>query len=317
MTTKLVEALRKRFPDGRTALRFMGLDETLLDDDTANLLRKNPQKFIDLCIKRYGSQGTLSRLGMDAAMFDPTMKAEERTAEYRGHFDPRGPGGEGEVEGGVHRSGEDRHRRRADDDLPEKVETMPPENLGGEDEFSPEEEQSLREYAADMHRQGKDGRVIDDAMSMARDFLRRHRHHADDMRHRHHADDVLPSRVDVQDARDRVPLRGGKLNRPRFSHDNFGTEDPANPDGRFLIDHGLDAMDSSRREIAQIRRLVQRFGPEAGARPERFRGATDGKPLTELQTAELHKLIPGLALIGDVFSGDGPGLAGHKNPYEI
>ena len=36
MTTRLVEALREKFPSAKAALRALGLDETLLDGDTGN-----------------------------------------------------------------------------------------------------------------------------------------------------------------------------------------------------------------------------------------------------------------------------------------
>jgi hypothetical protein len=177
--------------------------------------------------------------------------------------DPRGGGG---GERGGWRSGQDTFDLPSGSpNLSKKVEAMPPQNmhggevretLGGEDEFTPEEEQSLQDYATDMHKRGDDAEVIDRAMRMARDFLRRHRGHADD---------VLPSRVDVQD---KMPLRAGHFNKPRFGRDFEVVEPP----------HGLDSSNSSRREINEIRRQMKRLGSEAGCAPERYRGAQDAVP---------------------------------------
>ena len=280
----LVKAIREKFPDLRSAIRKLGLDESLADSVEGTLLRKNPKRFVDFCVKQFGSEGAvLSRLGMDAAPFltepEPIMKS-----------DPRGGTG-GEIEGGTFRRGEDKFglRRHADDDLHEKVETMPAENLS-EDEFSPEEEQSLREYAEDMHRQGKDRRVIDDAMRMARDFLRRHRHHADD---------VMPRRVDVQDrARDKMPLN------------HFDG-------GRAIVDHGLDTINGNRELMNNIGHEPEVRNADRMPYDRHRRYGMDTKHgMTERQKADLHRLIPGLSLVGDMW-GDGPGLAGHKNPYEV
>jgi hypothetical protein len=52
MTTPLVDALRAKFKDGRSALRAMGLDESLLDGE-GDLLRKHADKFIRLLVQRY------------------------------------------------------------------------------------------------------------------------------------------------------------------------------------------------------------------------------------------------------------------------
>jgi len=91
-----------------------------------------------------------------------------------------------------------------------------------------------------------------------------------------------------------------------------------------IIDHGLDnrswGAHDGLAEVAKIHALVQRFGPEAGCAPERYRGAMDSRRLgpSEREVAKLHKLIPGLALIGTV-SEDGVGRrdGSHKNPYEV
>ena len=222
--------------------------------------------------------------------------------------DPRGGTG-GEVLGGVHRPSEDKFglRRHSDDSIPEKVETNWEDLSKDDDLLSEEEERSLAEHAAQMRERGEDSRVIDHAMRMARDVLRRQRGHADDR---------LPRRVSVDDHHtdDRMPLRGGRFARARFSHDNFGTVDPANPDGRFLVDHGLDAMDSSRREIVAIHQLLKRFGPgEAGCCPDRNRFATDSKPLTKAETADLYERIPELARLDETW----PGNSTRPNRYEV
>jgi hypothetical protein len=261
--TQLADALRAKFKDGRAALRALGVDENLLDGE-GDLLRKHADKFIRLLVQRYGSdKAVLRKLAMDESML---------TEPEHMKSDPRGNTG-GEVEGGVARRGEDNFGLRSSrDNLPPKVETMPEENTD-EDEFSPEEEQSLQDYATDMRKRGDDAEVIDRAMRMARDFLRRHRGHADDR---------LPQRVDVQD---KMPLRGGRFDRARFNHDEFGVEPP----------HGLD---SSRREINEIHRQVRRFGPEAGCRPMRASEmAASDQVQTMAKQARTMARYPGLARI--------------------
>jgi hypothetical protein len=268
MTTKLVEALRKNFPDARSALRKLGLDETLLDD-TGELLRKNPQKFIDLCIKRYGSQkAVLSRLGMDASMLDEPAHMKS---------DPRGGSG-GEVAGGTWRKGEDSF------DVPEgsrsmapKVEQMPAENTG-EDALPEEEERSLQEQAADWKRRGATDQEIERHLGFARDALRRH--------HRR-AQDRLPARIDIQDGKDRMPLNHLDAN----NHSPMTGVAPP---------QGLDSsINSSRREINEIHRQLKRFGfAEAGCAPERYRGAQDAVP-TMARRARTEARYPGLARIGE------------------
>ena len=66
----LVKAIREKFPDLRSAIRKLGLDESFADNIEGTLLRKNPKRFVDFCVKQFGSEGAvLSRLGMDAAPF--------------------------------------------------------------------------------------------------------------------------------------------------------------------------------------------------------------------------------------------------------
>ena len=301
----LVEALRSKYKgDHRAALRALGVDEDLLDDPGSR------QRKRDKAMRRHIDEmlSLLDTLGADS---DPSMRAEEATSERGGRFDPRGSGGGGEIVGGPEREGKDRRHARGRDTDPPIVHPASEQNRGRgpgtaeDEELTEEEERSLQASAADWKKKGATDEEIERNLDFARDALRRHRGRAGD---------VLPKRVDVQDGKDRMPLRGGKFNRPRFTHDEFEVENPN--EGKFLVDHGLDAMDGSRWEI-KIHELLKRFGPEAGCCPDRNRFATDSKPLTKEQTAELHKLIPGLALIGDVYSGDGPGLRDYKGRYEV
>lgn len=283
--TQLVDALRAKFKDGRSALRALGLDESLLDSEDT-LLRKNADKVINQLLKRFGStQKVLQKLGMDASMLDEPDREVLESAKRGEHFDPR-DGTPGVVVGGRERSGEDKFglRRSSRDGIPPKVETNE-EDLSRDEDLSEEEERALAEHAADMRRRGEDSRVIDHAMRMARDVLRRQRGHADDRR---------------REARDRFPMRhhGDPLvDRGTEARDNWGGEGEP-----FLADHGLDrrnrhALDEAAR--VNIRKVV--VEPEVRSahmvRGDRRSMATDKAP-SEARQAKTYARYPDLARIG-------------------
>jgi hypothetical protein len=219
-----------------------------------------------------------------------------------------------------------------------KIETKPPENMTSgatddEEEWLTEEERrSLSQSAEDqrktLRKRGYDNDQIEEIVGMsqgqARDYLRRAKGrdqlpinrtqggrggHFGGERSGQHASGESDAKEAMEYARQ---IETGS---ERRAVDHSGEEDPNN---KYIIDHGLDARrprGRDRQAIDEARRLMRRFGPEAGCAPERHRGTSDPLP-SEAQRAELHRLVPGLALVGDVW-GDGPGLASHKNPYEI
>lgn len=219
--------------------------------------------------------------------------------------DPRGGTG-GTLVGGPERVGKDTD--------PPIVRPSPQQNetssaAGGDDD--PDDEYS--DFAGYL----RDAGVDEEAINGAIDAHRRSR--AMDRRRK-------------ANGRDKVPSRGGHFERPRFTRDEFPTpqeivaKEAEQWDGHAseIIDHGLDAAlrhgGRDRREIAAVRKLLKRFGPEAGAEPERYRGAADGERLrpTERQKERLHRLIPSINLIGTV-SEDGVGRRdpGRKSLYEV
>jgi hypothetical protein len=254
-------------------------------------------------------RNAMARLGLDMALLrdaDPSMRSELETSERRGRFDPRG-NTSGTIEGGPERRGEDR-------DPP--IEPPSPEQNRGEDwQMMADDDEMFDPLRDHLRQHGMDDEEVEQAIDVAR------RHVARDRARRSNGKDRLPQRVDVQDrSDDKMPLRGGRFDRARFSRD----EDPN--EMSQIIDHGLDQAhdarlrrrldDPSKREIRQIHKLMERFGSEVGTNPERYRGAQDGAPMTERQKVELFKFIPGLDLIGDP-SADGPGVRDHKNRFEV
>ena len=208
------------------------------------------------------------------------MREEEETSERGGHFDPRGPGGAGEIEGGRERRGEDRWRARGRDTDPPIVHPEAEQNRGSgaDEELTEEEERSLQASAADWKRRGVTDADIDRALRMARDHVRRNRRNADDR---------LPRRGSVQDHQtdDKMPLRGGRFDRPRFSRDEFGVEPP----------HGLDRVgrDRDAELINGNRELMSRISHEPEA-SDRRRHAMDSKAvaMTEAQKERMFKRFP-------------------------
>jgi hypothetical protein len=95
MNTALVAALREKYPDMRSALRRLGLDESLADStDTGK--DSLAEKVMRILVRRYGTRhAALRKLGMDTSMIDPSRREEEESSMRGGHFDPRDHSGGG------------------------------------------------------------------------------------------------------------------------------------------------------------------------------------------------------------------------------
>ena len=182
--------------------------------------------------------------------------------------DPRGG------TGGTWREGADKFGLRSSsrDNIPPKIETNE-EDLSRDEDLSEEEERALQEHAAKMREEGMDSRVIDSAMRMARDVLRRQRQGHDRFPMRHHGDPWADRGSEAHDF---------ELNSPEVGR---GVAPP----------QGLD----SRQEIREIRRQLKRFGPEVGCAPERYRGAQGAVP-TMARKAKTEARYPGMARIEEV-----------------
>lgn len=297
MSRRFLEALKSKYGTPRAAMAALGLDMALLRDEPENdLLHKHADRVVDALLKRFGTpQRVLAKLGMDEARL---------TEPEHMKSDPRDGTG-GEIEGGVWREGEDRD--------PPIEPPSPEQNLGSDDEmFDP-----LRAHLRD-HGMSED--EVEQAIDVAR------RHVAQDRRRRMNGKDRLPERVDVQDrSDDKMPLRGGRFDRPRFSRD---TEVGNNPNQtEYLVDHGLDGIGPrGRAALDEMRKNLARIGHEPEPRPlsgvghgRRQRFGMDKKPSlgpTEAQVVRLHRRFPGLSLIGDP-SSDGPGISARKSCYEV
>jgi hypothetical protein len=306
--SELVDAIRAKFSTPQQALRSMGLDDTLLDSESTRL-RKRLDKLFDLISKQQASKKAVPR-GRDQVTEPRHMPS-----------DPRGGGG---GQRGGWRSGQDNFGLPSGSPgLAEKRETMPPANtstgevretLSGEDEFSPEEEQALREHAADMRKRGEDSTIIDHAMRMARDILRRRRSGRDE----------LPSnRIG---SREREMPNGGHFGGPRRSGEPPTGDEIGDPTNAIVDHHGLDRhahdarlLDPSEREIRQIHKLLERFSEgEAGCCPDRDRLAHDAEPMSERAKAGMFRMFPDLRRIGSE-SEDGESIRDgtYRSRYEV
>jgi hypothetical protein len=320
--SKLMRALKKRFASPAHVLRRLGLDESLLQSGEHEQrqqamdrqLRKHyPQahKLMRALAKRFGTpQAALARLGMDAAMldddepergmrdaFDQLMRKHfpdagddnpfvnemnELLDEHAPHgsSDPRGKGGGGGsiVGAAGDRRARGRDRRRAYDDIEPMQEHMPEQNMGGEDERDDDAlYDPLREH---LREKGLGEDEIERAVELGKDQVRRRR----------------------ANGRDRLPinrLRGG-----RGGHFGGGRNG-----GRF----DGSVFDEIERNMARIEQEPSVHSSDRD-HPRGF----DSMPraLSEADRLRLYRLVPGLALVGDMW-GDGPGLASHRNPYEV
>jgi len=301
MGMALVKALRAKYSSRKEALRALGVDENLLDDDADDRYRKR----------------TRLRLGKDSS---PSMLTEPEHMRS----DPRGGTG-GEVQGGIRRKGEDDFTVPASgSNVPRKIESNA-ENLSSgatddeeDDWLSEEEQRSLWQSAQDERRRlrerGYDEDRIDEIVEMsqgqARDCLRRAK-----------GRDFLPKNRLMGGP-------GGRFGGPRDSEHASGESDRAasleymrqideggdrrkavdhseeDPNNEYIIDHGLDR---SRRRVGRdwqaqdaIHREVRRFGPEVGCRPMRpdeRRGRSDAAVPSMARQARTEQRYPGLARI--------------------
>ena len=258
--------------------------------------------------------------------------------------DPRGGTG-GEIEGGVWRKGEDDFETPASGSgAPKKIETMPREELSSgatddEEWLSEEERRSLSQSAEDqrktLRKRGYDEDQIEEIVAMsqgqAKDYLRRAKgrdafpinrtqggrggHFGGERRPGEHAD----GKSAMETAREYMRQIDEGDERRKVADDQMemGTEPSRmNAPTSLIMDWTRRPRGSrSSQAVDEIHRQLRRFGPPAGAEPERYRG-TSGKLPSEAQREELHRLVPGLALIGDMW-GDGPGVSSHRNPYEV
>lgn len=215
--------------------------------------------------------------------------------------DPRGGTG-GEIEGGVARRGEDRFGLRPSrDNLPREIEEMPKENLSSpwaEDD----EPDDLEPFRQRMREHGLSEDEVEEACKLARDHVRRRGSNGRDR----HADDFFPinrmkggpggrfggerhslrkdgsSEVEAIREYGEQISRGEDRRRTGRDQMKLTTEPPENKLGA-IVDHGLDARrrrdGRDRQAIDEIHRQLRRFGSdEAGARPDRERGASDAAP---------------------------------------
>ena len=262
-------------------------------------------------------------LAMDS---DPSMAEELRSSERGGHFDPRGPGGSGEIEGGISRRGEDRRRARGRDHIPEHQNRHMHQDLTARDLDPPEHPASLQRgpawaeddedddgferFRSHLREQGLDEAAIERAVELGRDHMHRR---GTNGRDRHHADDRFPQRAH------RSPI----ADPDKEAHDL----EPDGSEAEFLTDHGLDskrgARDRDHDVLDEIQKLMARIEREPEPREltgdRRRRHAMDSKSgMTERQKAELFRLFPDMARIGDP-SSDGASIIDgtYKNRFEI
>lgn len=227
-------------------------------------------------------------LAMDA---DPTLREEEETSERGGRLDPRDHAGGGTIVGGPEREGKDRRRARGRDHIPSAEErNVNPEQNTDDDWQMADDDEMFDPLRAHLRGHGMSEDEVEQAIDVAR------RDVAQDRRRRMNGKDRLPERVDVQDrSDDKMPPRSGRFDRPRFSHDNFGTVDPANPDGKFLVDHGLDAEEAFAKRWPEIARIGYEPEPRDLSRDSRRRHAMDAKPaMTEARKQKIYQRYPGL-----------------------
>jgi len=302
-----LEAFKKhlrRLGSPADVMARLGLDEFVgIADEHDDPLHKHSDRVIDHLLNRFGTpERVLAKLGMDEAMLTEPKHMRSDPRDGRG-------GGGGEILGGVHRSGED-------DDPPIERPSPEQEMTAGDDEPG-EEFDPLREH---LRKAGLGEDEIEQACSLARDHVRRRRANGRDR----HADDFLP--------KNRLKGgRGGRFGGPRHGQhtDDAGEIETAreymrqidegdrrkaadhseeDPNNEYLIDHGMDrgrrfGRDRHRARdnfaVDEIHRLLRRFEPgEAGAAPERYRGASDAAP-SSADRSRFAKRFPEVKRIGD------------------
>ena len=309
MGSKLVRALKMRYGSPKSVLRKLGLDEGLLDPNDTDDDGESEQML-------------LRHRGMSREDIQRLIDGHTARSEIRG-------GTGGEVGGGAAREGEDT-------DPPIRRPSPLQSERGSGDEYEP-----LRTH---LRGKGFDEEEIERAIELGKDHVRRR---ADDKRRRV-GRDVLPKSANSRDLAERGGGMGGHLSGGRTDKvfdeiaDNMSRIEPAwststGPNSEYarthILDHGLDARrrgarDRSDEEVDKVHELLSRIEHEPETRtmdrlphdhPSRRRHAMDAKlGPTEAQVERLHKLIPGLALVGTV-SEDGPARRdpGRRNPYEV
>jgi hypothetical protein len=131
-------------------------------------------------------------------------------------------------------------RSSSRDNIPPKIETNEEDLTSQDEDLTEEEERALAEHAAKMREKGEDSVVIDRAMRMARDVLRRQRQGHDRFPMRHHGDPWADRGTDAT------------------GNFGMGVDPPKGLDSSF--------GSSSRREINEIRRRMRKIGPEEDVR---------------------------------------------------
>ena len=331
--SKLHRALKMRFGTPQRAMAALGLDASLLKDGGVDHTVGEPHP-------RHPSWAR----GLDE---------EEETAEEAEHvLLRRNDMSDADIQSLIdgHTAKSDLDEREGEDDDPPIVHPSPRKNEGDHRRVSYDD---FKNYLTER---GFSEDEIADAMIHARDHVRRR---ADDKRRRV-GRDVLPknasgtnahgggmgghisgSRTDkardeidqIHRLSERFGPNAGIATGPdstRFSRDDIGHEvrEQRELASGKLVDHGIDsarrrgARDVGGEEVGKIHELLKRFGSgEAGAAPDRHRGAMDSKRTrapSEADKARFHKMFPNASLIGSV-SEDGVGRRdpGHKNPYEV
>ena len=184
------------------------------------------------------SRAALKALGIDSSLLnDPELKSSMRG----GKFDPRDHTS-GEIGGGVEREGEDT-------DPP--IERPSPEQRMSADDDDDDEYADFASYL-------RDHGIAEDVIKGAVDFHRRRGRGMDRRKgngYDSHADDR-------RRAKDRLPLRAGRFNKPRFDEEGHEVREQRELASGRIIDHGIDgrpgrfAHDRGLQEIRQVHEIA-------------------------------------------------------------
>ena len=309
--SRLLDALKQRFSSPKDVLRALQLSEDLLDEMAQDRSIVGKRRRAKMAMDEEQSEGERQE---ETDHDRPLMRsALDKLLKKHGARDDHPMTKELRRMADLHDAGST---------IPPKVETMgrKPQlrrryrrRRKDDDRY-----ENFREHLRQNSNMSED--EIEEAAEMARDVVRRRSANGKDRLPRNRLKGGAGghfggSRDKARDEIDQIE----KLSQ-RFG-DNVGMATGPNSEHArtHIIDHhmGKGANDSLS-EIAKIQKLMRRFGnAEAGAAPERYRGAQDSAP--DKDEARLHRMFPGLALIGDSFDGEGPGRldGSHKNPFEV
>jgi hypothetical protein len=271
--------------------------------------------YLRTVLVRRDQMDRLDRLALDAEPSEETILRREGMSlrdiqalidRHTGKSDPRGSGKQGTIVGSTIEG-------------------------AGEDEDPPVRHPSPLQNKGDAYQSFADHLRRNHGFSAA-DLAGALRANALDVARRHSARDVLPRNASGASAHGGgMPgghISGGRtdpvLDDIRELAGNIGNEGETETERiirrdaeRHGVPHLAHAFDAKRRgaqdrsgeEIGRVRELVKRFGPEAGATPDRGRHAMDS---AERQKGHFAKRFPDIAAnmskIGDMISGDGSGI---------